>query len=185
MSPWTQEKYLKAWMFAAQKHKGQTYGGSLPNQHIEYINHAASVAMEILWAAQHSNFPFYADFALQCALLHDTIEDTDTSFEELKNTFSEEVAEGVLALTKNKTLSNKREQMADSIERILIQPREIAMVKMADRITNLYEPPYYWSKEKISEYRDEAQFIYDNLSLTDKSLSQRLKQKIKEYKRFL
>jgi (p)ppGpp synthase/HD superfamily hydrolase len=185
MSPWIQEKYLKAWMFVSEKHKGQTYGGGLPNQHFEYINHLASVAMEIIWAAQHSGFPFYADLAIQCALLHDTLEDTQTSYEELKQTFSEETADGVSALTKNKNLPDKRSQIADSIERILIQPREIAMVKMADRITNLNEPPYYWSKEKIIEYRDEAQFIYDNLYLSDKMMSDRLKQKIKDYSRFL
>lgn len=65
------------------------------------------------------------DLALQCAI-HDTIEDTDTTFEQLKSEFSLSVASGVRALTKDTSLP-KHEQMEDSLRRIKEQPLEIWM----------------------------------------------------------
>lgn len=44
----------------------------------------------------------------------------------------------------------KKLQMQDSLRRIKSQPREVWMVKMADRITNLQPPPGHWSEEKDS-----------------------------------
>ena len=75
------------------------------------------------------------------------MEDTPATFEEISISFGLEVAEGVLALTKNQDLP-KSEQMLDSLSRIKDQPKEVKAVKLADRITNLQEPPKYWNKSK-------------------------------------
>ena len=89
------------------------------------------------------------DLAVVCALLHDTVEDTPTPLDEIAAKFGNDVAAGVSALTKNDKLP-KPEQMADSLRRIREQPPEIAVVKLADRITNLSEPPHYWRPRSAS-----------------------------------
>ena len=71
--------------------------------------------------------------------------------------------------------------MADSLKRILTQPREAAMVKLADRIVNLGPPPPDWSEEKIASYRQEARLILDALGLCSPTLSRHLGKRIALY----
>ena len=182
---WNRDLFAKTWHFVTLKHRGQTYGGHLPEEQIDYINHLSSVAMEAMWILSNSTSSYDADLLVQCALLHDTLEDTVTAYAELEETFGAPVAAGVLALTKNKNLPDKNQQMLDSLQRIKAQPKEIWMVKMADRTTNLYHPPYYWDKTKIASYRAEAQLIYDHLAEADGLMAQRLSEKIEAYQIFL
>lgn len=184
MNNWLPDVFSKAWNFATHYHKGQTYGGPAEGVHIDYINHVASVAMEVIWALP-ATLAADGNLAVQCALLHDVVEDTTATYELVAQTFGEAVAQGVLALTKNPALPSKAEQMADSLQRIRRQPPEVWMVKMADRITNLYHPPYYWTDDKIEAYRLEAGMIYEALSAANEVLADRLKQKIEAYRQFL
>lgn len=159
---WHPDHYAHAWAFATRAHHGQTYGGAREGERIAYINHLASVAAELIWALPAT--PDYdGKLAVQCALLHDTLEDTAVTYAELAAEFGEAVAQGVAALSKNPALPDKAAQMQDSLARIRQQPKEIWSVKVADRISNLYEPPYYWNNERKIAYRREAQFILDNL----------------------
>ena len=82
--------------------------------------------------------------------------------------------------TENKKIERNL-RMADSIARIKIQPREIWMVKLADRITNLQPPPPQWTKEKINRYRIEAAYILEELGESSPILSERLGKKIEDY----
>jgi (p)ppGpp synthase/HD superfamily hydrolase len=135
--------------------------------------------MEILTA--HQELPFQRPvLAVQCALLHDTLEDTETSKSELLAIFGQEVTSGVLALTKNPSVPSG-ERMADSVHRIRLQPSEVWAVKMADRIANLGPPPQHWSTDKIASYRTEAQFILEALREAHAPLSARLAMRIAEY----
>jgi (p)ppGpp synthase/HD superfamily hydrolase len=59
------------------------------------------------------------------------------------------------------------------------------MVKLADRISNLQAPPHYWSKQKITQYREEAKTILMALTNKNEYLHNRLTQKIENYKSFL
>ena len=124
---------------------------NIPDSELPYVEHLSNVAMEILIASQHSN-NFDVNYAIQLALLHDNIEDTDTTHKELEKVFGREVADGVLALTKNDKLP-KPEQLIDSLKRIQQQPKEVWAVKLADRITNLQKPPQSWTQEKIIKYK--------------------------------
>jgi len=180
MNNWNPDKYSKAWLFASLKHSGQKYGGFEDEQYIDYLNHIGSVAMEIVWFMSNTQKEYDADLAIQCALLHDTIEDTETTSKELTEHFGSEVAKGVQALTKKLSLP-KEKQMMDSLTRIKKQPKEIWLVKMADRISNLTAPPFYWKKEKISAYREEAKIILQELGEVDEVMSNRLTQRIEEY----
>jgi (p)ppGpp synthase/HD superfamily hydrolase len=125
-----------------------------------------------------------ANLAIECALLHDVIEDTDITYEQVEAEFGKAVADGVLALTKDLSLEKHR-QMADSLQRIKQQPLEIWMVKLADRISNLQSPPSYWNKAKISNYREEAIDIYNTLKDASEFLSDRLYEKIENYQTYL
>ncbi len=173
--------YQDAIKFASAKHAKK--GQKVPATNLPYDVHISNVAMEILIAG--SNTPdFDTAFAVQVALLHDTIEDTATDFEELKATFGIEVANAVSALSKNDTLP-KDLQMQDSLNRIKALQPEVWSVKLADRITNLQPPPSHWDKAKRIKYYKEAQLIYDTLGAGNEYLALRLATKIKEYESYL
>ncbi len=181
MQCWNQDMYIRAWNFASRFHKRQF----VPGSDIPYINHIGAVAMEVVAAVVDQGDEVQdPDLAIQCALLHDTIEDTEATFELLASEFGEEVAAGASALTKNDALPTKEEKMGDSLERIQAQPREIWMVKMADRITNLQPPPRHWNKEKIRRYREEAIWILESLKSANRLLATRLEKKIEAYKAY-
>jgi len=176
---WSQEIYIKAFHFAAQAHKGQLF----PGTDLPYILHISFVSMEII-ACLGVEGQGDGDFAIQCAILHDVIEDTKITYDDIKNEFGERVAQGVLALTKNPELK-KELQLHDSLERIKCQPIEVWMVKLADRITNLASPPSFWDKKNIMRYHEDAKEIYQALQGGSKYLSERLKFKIEDYKKYL
>ncbi len=127
-----QDNYQKAIRFAGVKHALQKTPGTEAN----YLAHLSCVAMELMTAYLHAS-DFDLVFAVQLALLHDTLEDTDTTLDELIEQFSLKIAEGVSALTKDNKLNTKQEQMLDSLSRIKCMSNEVGLVKLADRITNL------------------------------------------------
>ncbi|MBP6236536.1 MAG: bifunctional (p)ppGpp synthetase/guanosine-3',5'-bis(diphosphate) 3'-pyrophosphohydrolase [Saprospiraceae bacterium] len=175
-----QDIYQKTILFATAKH--HQIGQTIPGTNLPYLVHLSNVAMEIIFASHHTKV-FDSDFALQLALLHDTLEDTNTTYDELSEIFSDKIANGVLALSKDKKLP-KENQLIDSIERIILQPKEVWSVKLADRITNLQPPPSHWSLEKVFKYHIEAQTILEKLKGGNQYLENRLIQKIEEYKSY-
>jgi (p)ppGpp synthase/HD superfamily hydrolase len=170
---------MKAYRFAAEAHRWQR----VPGTHLPYIMHLSFVAMEVLAAASVEAIP-EANLAVQCALLHDVLEDTMVRYDKVRENFGEPVALGVLALTLNKKLP-KGGQMAECLGRIRQQPREIWMVKLADRITNLQPPPPHWSQKRIREYFDESQVILEALKAASPFLAQRLAAKHRAYAAFV
>ncbi|MAD42873.1 MAG: phosphohydrolase [Arcobacter sp.] len=176
-----QEKYIKALEYAAIAHGEQKTPKGLP-----YIVHITSVTMEVINACEKSKLEEEkANLAISCALLHDVIEDTNTTYDDLYVDFSEAIANGVEALSKDKNLESKQEQMKKSIEMLLEQPYEVQMVKLADRITNLSTPPEHWDNNKRQAYLKEASFIYSCLKNSNIYLSKRLEEKIEDYKKFI
>lgn len=170
-----QSAYQKAVIFAATKHLKQT----IPGTDLPYIIHVGNVAMEVLVAAHHSN-DFNVEVAVQIALLHDTMEDSTTSYDELKNTFGEPIAKGVEALTKNESF-DKKDQMTDSLNRIKTFPKEVWIVKLADRITNLQAPPKDWDINKRTKYMEESKNILNELKEGNNYLATRLNAMIEAY----
>ncbi|NOK57883.1 MAG: bifunctional (p)ppGpp synthetase/guanosine-3*,5*-bis(diphosphate) 3*-pyrophosphohydrolase [Chloroflexi bacterium AL-W] len=184
MNTWSPDVYAKAWYFATIAHEGQTYGGRTEGERINYLNHIGSVAMEVIHAIQQTPTTLQADLAIQCALLHDVIEDTAFGYDDIVQQFGTAVADGVLALTKDKRLPSKTDQMLDSLRRIQEQPYEVWIVKMADRITNLSHPPYYWDGKKIVSYQEEAELILQELRDGNALIAARLRDKIMNYTSF-
>ena len=174
------QNYQDRLLFATIAHKNQKTPQGYP-----YLIHLILVTSEVIEASFYDDFSFdEINIAISCALLHDTIEDTTTTYEEIKERFGEVIANGVLALSKNEKLK-KEEQMIDSLNRLKLQPKYIQMVKLADRITNLQKPPSYWSREKITNYYNEAKMILSKLKDSSKFLSKKLETKIKEYRVYL
>lgn len=170
------DTYLRALHFAARAHGDQKTPTGVP-----YVTHLSAVCMELIRALR-AEPGLDEDFAVACALLHDTLEDTAVDPRALEREFGERVFAGVQALTKNNGLP-KAERMSDSLARILVQPREVAMVKLADRITNLAPPPEHWSHEKIRQYRLEAELILENLQHASPFLRARMEHRLTEYPR--
>lgn len=186
-SPWSPDMYIRAYRFAAAAHWNSGRRQRVPGTDIPYLMHFSLVAMEVI-AALEKEEGINGDLAVQCALLHDTIEDTATTREQLAETFGPAVAAGVQALSKNASVGadlpepqHKARQMADSLERIKQQPTAVWMVKMADRITNLQPPPGHWTPETIGRYRDEARLIHRALKDASPYLAARLQEKIDRF----
>jgi len=171
------DRYLAAWRYAAQMHAGQM----VPGTELPYVVHVGGVALELLTALAQGSPVDDPGLAVQCALLHDVLEDTPATYGDVAERFGRAVADGVLALTKDATLPSKAAQMADSLARIRQQPREVWLVKLADRIVNLQPPPHHWNQAKIAVYRAEAKTILDALGQADGWLAARLQRKIEEY----
>lgn len=152
----------------------------MPGSGHPYIVHVVSVCMEVM-AALRAEPGRDEELGVCCALLHDTVEDTTTTIEDVERAFDARVAAGVLALSKNESLP-KPEQLADSLRRIREQPHEVWMVKLADRIVNLTPPvPPKWTAEKRARYRDEGQQILDALGAASPYLAARLGLRISNY----
>lgn len=177
----SQENYIEILTFAAHAHGEQKTPKNLP-----YIVHITCVAMEVINACEKSQLDEKkANLAISCALLHDIIEDTSITYDELYLKFGPDIADGVESLTKDKTFKTKQEQMRDSIEKLLTQPYEVQMVKLADRITNLGVPPISWDNEKIKNYAKESSFILSCLRNSNIYLAKRLEEKIEDYKKYI
>ena len=180
---WSREKYFKALKFAAEAHEDQL----MPGTELPYVVHVSLVAMEIISALVEEAVDM-PNLAVQCALLHDCLEDTYIIYDEIVSRFGSYVADGVLALSKDGAIGISEDeyerdllQLKDSLQRIKQQPKEIWMVKLADRITNLQSPPGHWKVEKIARYKEGAELIHRELSSASAFLGERLRVKIDRY----
>ncbi|KAK8733096.1 hypothetical protein OTU49_006757 [Cherax quadricarinatus] len=137
---------IKCVNFAAVKHKNQRRKD--PEQ-TPYINHPIGVAF-LLVEGGIDNLA-----VLQAAVLHDTVEDTHTSNEELVREFGPEVAGIVAEVTDNKSLS-KEERKRLQIVKAPLASQEAKLVKLADKLYNLRDldraTPFGWTPNRVNEY---------------------------------
>ncbi len=174
-----QTAYQKAISFAGDKHTDQY----IPGSESSYMVHLSNVAMETMIAAGHTN-DFDLNFAVQVALLHDVLEDTPCTFEELQVAFGIKIADGVLALSKNEALETEA-QIPDSLVRIKLLPKEIWTVKLADRTSNMQAPPKHWDNNKRMGYLSMARIILCELKGGNTYLEKRLEEKIIAYDQYI
>ena len=148
---------LKTIVFAADKHKNQKRKDKIGTP---YINHPLGVA-HILCNEVGMN---YDAVLLQAAILHDTIEDTDTNAEELESCFGKEVTNLVLEVTDNKSIS-KSERKALQVAKMKSKSRRAQFIKLADKLYNLRdlekETPVGWTTERVVEYCRWAKQVTD------------------------
>lgn len=140
---------LAALKFAAKKHRDQRRKdqGATP-----YINHPIEVA-ETLWFQGNVRDMI----TIVGALLHDTLEDTNATTEEIRQQFGEQVLALVQEVTDDKSLP-KLERKRLQIEHAPHQSARAKQVKLADKICNVTDiinsPPHNWSLKRCQEYID-------------------------------
>jgi guanosine-3',5'-bis(diphosphate) 3'-pyrophosphohydrolase len=161
--PWI----LRAASFAADKHRNQR---RKDEEASPYINHPISLACLLAYECLERE-----QTLLMAALLHDTVEDTDTSFAELEKHFGADLAGIVRELTDDKSLS-KDDRKRLQIEHAAAASRQAKLVKLADKICNLRDlsssPPAGWSLERKREYFDWAKRVVDQIRGTHGRLEQ-------------
>ena len=113
---------------------------------------------------------------MAAALLHDTVEDTETSWDELRGEFGDEIADIVLELTDTKWIATKTRKRLQ-VQRAPASSKRAKLVELADKICNLRDilasPPRGWSIERKQEYFDWAKEVVDRLRGTNAKLEQR------------
>lgn len=123
-------KIISAYDFAAKAHEGQTRSSGQP-----YIIHPLAVAYTLIELGMDTD-------TICAALLHDVIEDTDATFNDLKKHFGQDVAmmvDGVTKISKVPT-KTKEQQQAENIRKIILTMSKdirVIIIKLADRLHNI------------------------------------------------
>jgi len=159
------ELILHALEFAARKHRDQRRKDVHASP---YINHPIALANALV------NEGGVRDPEIICAaLLHDTVEDTETTSQELAREFGREIRDIVLEVTDDTNLP-KAERKRLQIEHAAHASYKAKLVKLADKICNLRDisasPPEAWSRERQQEYFDWAKQVIDQVRGTDPRL---------------
>lgn len=161
------QRLISAIAFAAHKHRDQRRKDAAASP---YINHPIGLA-DVL-----ANEGSVVDEAvLIAAVLHDTVEDTQTTQEELADRFGPDIAAIVLEVTDDKSLP-KAERKRLQVEHAGTISSRAKLVKLADKICNLRDlaenPPADWSLERKREYFEWAKSVVDALRGAHPTLEQ-------------
>lgn len=156
-------RLTKAFHFAAEKHVDQRRKGDRAEP---YVNHVIEVAN--LLARNGAD-----EITILAGILHDTVEDTGTTFEELEKEFGNSVADVVREVTDDKSLP-KQERKKLQIQHAAHASDRAKMVKLADKSANLRtlleSPPPDWEKKRITEYFTWAKSVVDGCRGVNKGL---------------
>ncbi|MBI4906605.1 MAG: bifunctional (p)ppGpp synthetase/guanosine-3',5'-bis(diphosphate) 3'-pyrophosphohydrolase [Acidobacteria bacterium] len=149
---------LRAAHFAAECHAGQRRKGANGEPYINHLLEVASLVAGVLDSPD--------EHVVIAALLHDTIEDTGVTREQLTREFGADVASLVVEVTDDKSLpkaERKRLQIASAPHK----SRRAQLIKIADKISNLrsivVSPPPEWSYERKREYFEWARRVVEAL----------------------
>jgi GTP diphosphokinase / guanosine-3',5'-bis(diphosphate) 3'-diphosphatase len=149
---------IGALAFAADKHRNQRRKDAEASP---YINHPIMLAKILSVEGGVED-----GLVLCAAVLHDTIEDTETSYDELAERFGREIADVVREVTDDKSLP-KAERKQLQIDHAPRLSRAAKLVKLADKIANLRDvadhPPSQWPLERRREYFDWAKRVVDGI----------------------
>ncbi|MDH4249139.1 MAG: HD domain-containing protein [Deltaproteobacteria bacterium] len=165
---------LRAIHFAAEKHRDHRRKGATA---APYINHPIAVAEQLATAGHGQDAGL-----LMAAVLHDVIEDTETSEEELRDAFGERVARIVMEVTDDKSLP-RHERKALVVRNIGHKSREARLVKLSDLLSNvgdvIHHPPN-WNRERKQEYLEWCNQVFAGLRNVDAGLEAALAARLAE-----
>lgn len=163
-------KLHQAAEFALQKHAGQDRDGEIP---IPYICHPMEVLSKLRYIGKVTD-----EDLLVAALLHDTIEETDATFDEVAEQFGPMVAEYVRQVTREEPSAEQIEHLSKDeiydlrtqifLEEIRHMSKEAQMIKLADRASNLAEAEVSKPPAKLERYRKQTKQI---LKIIDRSVN--------------
>lgn len=171
---------LKAISFAAEKHRDQRRKDAEASP---YINHPIAVATVLAAEGGVSD-----EATLLAAALHDTVEDTKTTFEELEEHFGLEVAGLVREVTDDKLLDKKvRKEL--QVEHAALSSSRAKQLKIADKICNIRDitvrPPAHWSPGRRSDYLTWAEKVVAGCRQVNTGLDQAFDKAIAEAREVL
>jgi guanosine-3',5'-bis(diphosphate) 3'-pyrophosphohydrolase len=173
----TTGQLLRAIHFASQKHRDQRRKDRTASP---YINHPVQVA-EVLWRVGGVR----DEVALVAAILHDTVEDTATTPEELEREFGAQVLGVVMEVTDDKRLPKDRRKQLQ-IEHAPHMSPQAKAVKLGDKICNLYDmihsPPVLWPHGRVQEYVLWTERVVAGLRGTNAALEARYDELLAEAK---
>lgn len=156
---------LKALSFAAYKHRHQRRKGA---RQIPYINHPIALADLLVRTAEIRD-----PKTIAVALLHDTVEDTCTTPDELKAEFGSTISNLVAELTDDKSLPDEERKRRQVEHASSLSPRA-RLVKLADKTCNLrdvvQDPPAKWTLKRKQQYFDWAKSVIDKIRGTNAKL---------------
>ena len=137
----------RAYHFAAVKHVDKRRKGEAAEP---YVNHLTEVAELVAQASDGQDIEL-----IMAAVLHDTVEDTDTTPAELAGAFGQRVADLVAEVTDDKSLQSADRKRLQ-IEHAAHASKGAKTIKLADKTSNLRSmassPPVGWTAERRSEY---------------------------------
>ncbi len=138
---------LRALQFAARKHVGQHRKGG---HNVPYINHPIDVATMLATVGGVAD-----PEVLAAAMLHDTVEDTDTTFEELQREFGPVITGLVSEVTDDPDLTSAERKATQEREAPFKSPRA-KLIRLADKTCNVgditHAPPPNWPAERRRDY---------------------------------
>ncbi len=143
---------LKAAQAAAEAHRGQARTGQ---PQTPYIVHPARVA------GLAACLPDTSEELVAAAFLHDVVEDTALTVDDLLRDFPEQVVQYVLALTETPPTPgmSRTERKRHDRERLLAAPRGVQQVKLCDIFDNLRDSPSLSQREQHLYYQDVADWL--------------------------
>lgn len=158
-------RLLEAAAFAAEKHTNQRRKDA---ESSPYINHPLALAHLLAATGAVTEV-----VVLQAALLHDTLEDTETTHAELVERFGGTVAAVVAEVTDDKSLPKARRKELQ-VEHAPHKSPAAALVKLADKTCNLRDvanrPPADWPLDRRRDYFDWAKRVVDALPPVNQAL---------------
>jgi GTP diphosphokinase / guanosine-3',5'-bis(diphosphate) 3'-diphosphatase len=156
---------LKAIDFAARKHRDQR---RKDEEASPYINHPISVSLLLAEIGGISD-----PEVLSAAILHDTLEDTDTTPEELEAAFGKWIRKLVEEVTDDKRL-RKAERKQRQIDHASQLSADAVLIKLGDKISNVldvtHSPPTDWDLQRRREYLEWAEAVVNNCSRVNNAL---------------
>lgn len=167
------ELLLKGIMFASTKHQGQFRKDEVKTP---YILHPMGVARSLFKEGNVRDID-----VLLAAFLHETLEDTDTTIQELETFFGSKVSNIVAELTNDPPLMTE-ENKERQIEHVSLMSPEARLVKLADRLYNIRDmktPPKTWDKDKILSYLEWDIKLKNALAGTNSELETALQKEIR------
>jgi guanosine-3',5'-bis(diphosphate) 3'-pyrophosphohydrolase len=173
-------RLLKAVCFSAHKHQHQR---RKDEEASPYVNHPIEVAELLANVGEVNDLP-----TLLAAILHDTVEDTGTTFSELEELFGRDVRLLVAEMTDDKSLpkDERKRLQIEHAKRLSARAKEI---KIADKICNvrdvIHTPPPQWSGERRREYLQWAKKVVEGCRGSNANLERRFDEVFREGWRML
>jgi guanosine-3',5'-bis(diphosphate) 3'-pyrophosphohydrolase len=161
----TLDLVFTALRFAAERHQTQRRKGG---REVPYINHPIDVATLLATVAGVSD----AD-VLAAALLHDTVEDTNTTLDELSERFGARIASLVAEVTDNCDLPSDERKRIQEVE-APFKSSDAKLIRIADKTSNVGDiathPPSSWSLERRRTYFEWAARVVNGMRGTNAAL---------------